>query len=323
VQQQWERRFPHAELTLERATTLLRPAIAGARAVALEPLVGGLRNSIFKATLADGTTVVLRLYTADPTACAREAALLQLVGCDVPVSRVLYADASADPPYAVVGWCDGLRFTDLIAAGDEAAIGQAAASAGTVLAAIQRFTFPHSGELGPDLAVSAPQPMRGRDIAEHLIAKTNSPLVIAQLGGSLVEQLRALLRERADALEDGAASPVLCHADYKPENLLVRREAGVWRIDAVLDWEFALACTRLIDPGLFLRRAHLLPAGYGNAFAYAYAAATDGLPADWRERARIIDLVNLLDFLDIPDERPALFRDVTALVAAIVAIAGR
>ena len=263
--------------------------------------------------------MVLRLYTANPAACAREVALARLLADGIPIPELLYADPDGDPPYAVVAWCDGLPYTELIAGGDERAIASAAGSAGDILARVQRHTFAEPGEFGPALDVVAPLPGAGAPLAGVIVQQAQRPYTRARLGDEMARRLIRLLRQYAESLEDRGHPPVLMHADYKPENLLVRDDGDGWRVAAVLDWEFACSASRLFDPGLFLRRAHLLPATYAENFAAAFTAESGPLPPDWQQRSRLHDLVNLLDFLDLPDDRPALFADVRALVAATVA----
>jgi aminoglycoside phosphotransferase (APT) family kinase protein len=319
MQQGWERRFPLLAITPANAAEMLRPLFPRARVVALDPLTGGLRNTLYRVALAGrADPVVLRLYTADPAACAREVALARLLAGEVPIPELLYADCHADPPYAVVAWCDGLPYTELIARREEAAIASAAGSAGSILARIQRHSFPKPGELGPALDVVAPLPGDGAPLTDVLAQQAQRLYTYARLGEELATQLLRLLQAWAGALEEEGQPPVLMHADYKPENLLVRDDGDGWRVAAVLDWEFACSAQRLFDPGLFLRRAVALPAGYAASFAATFVADSPPLPRDWQQRARLHDLVNLLDFLDLPDERPVLFADVRALIAATV-----
>ena len=72
-------------------------------------------NTNYKLRLAgEEPPAVLRLYTAEAAACAREVALMQLVGERVPVPRVLSADPTADPPWALFEWIDGERFDQML-----------------------------------------------------------------------------------------------------------------------------------------------------------------------------------------------------------------
>jgi len=108
-------------------------------------LRGGLRNTNYKLRLAgEERPAVLRLYTAEAAACAREVALMRLVGERVPVPRVLSADPTADPPWALFEWIDGERFDQMLVQATPDEVEQACRSAGEVLAAIHGFTLRRS-----------------------------------------------------------------------------------------------------------------------------------------------------------------------------------
>jgi hypothetical protein len=71
VEQGWPRRHPLLELDRDAIRSLLGSAVLEA-----EVLTGGRRNTNYRLRMADEPRpVVLRLYTADPAACAREVAL--------------------------------------------------------------------------------------------------------------------------------------------------------------------------------------------------------------------------------------------------------
>jgi aminoglycoside phosphotransferase (APT) family kinase protein len=142
VERDWERRYPFHDLDREAIVRLVAPAAPASRIRAVTPLTGGLRNSNFRVALVEPggaeRSVVLRLYTADPAACRREAALLRLVEGSVPVPDTLHVDPDAEPPYAVTTWVDGIRLDDLLASGDQYESGPAANAPGCTLAAIHR-----------------------------------------------------------------------------------------------------------------------------------------------------------------------------------------
>src|ERR1700680_4008796 len=110
VEEGWQRRHPHVLLDREAMRSLLGVAVLDS-----EVLSGGLRNTNYKLRLAgEEPPAVLRLYTAEAAACAREVALMRLVGERVPVPRVLSADPTADPPWALFEWINSERFDRML-----------------------------------------------------------------------------------------------------------------------------------------------------------------------------------------------------------------
>jgi Ser/Thr protein kinase RdoA (MazF antagonist) len=247
----------------------------------------------------------------------REAGVLAAVagGGRIPAPRVLYFDAAARPPFAVLGGLEGRPLDEVLADTDPVAALELAAACGTVLAAIHAERFEAPGFLGREMSVIAPMPSWAAAVVSALDGSVGG-----RLGASLAEAVRRTVETGAGLVEIAWSDAVLVHADFKPWNLLVRRGDGPavdaaaatssallepWRISGVLDWEFACAGCRLLDFATFLRNESALPAGYGDAFAAAYLAAGGSLPHGWRRLTRLIDLLNLLQMLAWVDDAAA------------------
>jgi Ser/Thr protein kinase RdoA (MazF antagonist) len=318
MQQGWGRRYPFLEVGREALGRLLRRAITGAHVLEAEPLAAGLRNTNYRVRLLGrDEPVVVRLYTADRAACRREVALARLVGSNVPVPEVLYADPDADPPLAVLRWIEGVKLDELLGSGDAADMHAATFAAGMVLARIHTFQFVESGFLGPGLRVVRPLNI-GTGWAGYIDGFLSRERVRARLGDDLSRRLSRMAAANAGSVLRLRDDRSLVHADFKPWNLLVRRVAGSWALAAVLDWEFAFAGPPLVDLAIFLRHEASLPPEYARGFVAGYAVAGGHLPTDWRWVAKLLDLLNLCSMLDQPGGGGAFFEDVRALIRATV-----
>ncbi len=321
----WSRREPLVALTPEEARALLAVAAPGRAIGAMEPLTTGLVNTNYRIEL-DGapTPVVLRLYTRDAAACAREERLLRLVAGAVPSPTVLYADTAARfrLPWMLMSWVEGVPLPVALASlpSDEAP--SLAAALGAAAAAIGAFTFPASGFFGPDLTITepldAPAGMtRGR--LRYLLFEARAG---ERLGADLTARLWSLVEACASELDALAGRVSLVHADFRDSNLLVARDGGAWRVSGVLDWEFAFAGPSLFDLGQLLRReATMLPPGFAGHVVAAYRAHGGYAPPGWRRMTLLMDLMNLCGFadMDVPDSRGVMLADVTSLIEATVA----
>jgi aminoglycoside phosphotransferase (APT) family kinase protein len=97
----------------------------------------------------------------------------------------------------------------------------------------------------------------------------------------------------------------LVHGDFGKRNLLVRRIAGKWNVAGVLDWEFAVAGTALIDLGHFLRYEQAMRPVLDPHFSTGYLHAGGKLPKNWRQLARVLDLASLCESFthdELPDD---------------------
>ncbi len=302
MERSWARVGPFVELTEAELARRVRAAFPDATLLAVEQLPGGLRNSNYRLTLGGAPSpVVLRLYTADPRACIREAGVLAAVAGRVPAPRVWHSEPAAERPFALLEWLEGEPLDRVLSGCDGATAVSLAAACGKALAAIHEVHFPAPGFLGADLHVVDPMP----DWAWAVLSTLEGPAG-ERLGRELADRVCGAVESAGAAMKPVWSQAVLVHADYKPWNLLARIGGGPGparaRLTGIVDWEFACAGSRLIDFAIFLRDEDSRPAGYGDAFVAGYLAAGGVLPDDWRRLARLVDVLNLLQMLQ---NRPA------------------
>jgi Ser/Thr protein kinase RdoA (MazF antagonist) len=292
----WDRTHPFRRLDGRQIERLMRSARPGARVLEAVPLRSGLRNTNYRVSFGDGSAVVLRLYEADPSACAREAALLRMLAGRLPVPAVLDTQPEAEVPFAVLEWLEGEPLDGVLAAADAATAVEIAAACGAVLAAIHETRFAGAGFLGPELNLERPM----ADWSEAMLDEIDR--AAPRLDPTMAGRLRRCANDNAAPVHGVWTEATLVHADFKPWNLLgatdepgaSERSAPRWHLTGALDWEFACAGCRLIDFGTFLRDPHSRPPGYADAFSSGYLAAGGELPAQWPRLTLLVDLVSLV-----------------------------
>ena len=301
----WERRFEREAIDLNALGTLLAPHVV---VRAAEPLAGGLINTMLRLDT-DRGPLVFRRWSRGPGVAAKERAIALDPPAGVPVPQWL---AWADD-WALQEWIDGSQLIEVLphmSDHDAFAVG---VSAGRILAALHRRRLPAAGMLDANLGV--PRPFRSVfgawdwDMLRLLDGDAGERLHDLDVRGTWLAH-----RDRLRALGPPCA---LCHGDYKPENLRVQGMSVV----AVLDWEFAFAGPALCDVGQLLRSAHDLPSGWERGVEHGYRDAGGALPDDWRDLGRLLDLLNLVQFLPGP-ERPAVFAGVRGRIAHTLAALG-
>jgi aminoglycoside phosphotransferase (APT) family kinase protein len=82
----------------------------------------------------------------------------------------------------------------------------------------------------------------------------------------------------------------------------------------ILDWEFAVAGSPLVDIGNFLRFEDELPSGFREAFIQGYLSDSHELPSDWREVAKLLDLAAMVIFLEGERDTPKSFRTAISVI---------
>ncbi len=312
MQEGWERIGESVDLSLETLSEMVAPVFAPRTVVKAELLSGGLANTNYKVSISGlRESFVVRVYTRDPSACAREVDIFLRVRGVVPIPTLLFVDTEGQRvgyPYTLANFVEGEPMTQILAEGDTEKIGQAGYAAGWTLALLGQFTFPEPGEFGPELVIAEPRPGGAQAFLAYLEPLLTAGRARERLGDELADRVWAFAREHAPLLDAVADEAKLLHADYKATNLLLREEAGQLAMAAVLDWEFACAGAQIFDMGILLRHDRELDPAFAREFARGFTEAGGALPDDWRRMARLADFVNLVTFLDAPEERARCLR---------------
>ena len=284
---------------------LRHEALPGRRIVLTSPLSGGFRNDNLLLVDDVGDRFVLRQWPQANT-CAMESALLWRLAGVVPVPSVVAADP--DLPAMVYRFVPGTPLSEVLPSADRDQVRELGYGVGRTLAAIGTVTFDRPGSFtGGDLVPDGVEPTEGlAAFVERCLRDGNAREVFT------AEEIRCLLQHAANSeshLSGLRGSRRLVHSDFNPKNLLVADGAVV----AVLDWEFALASSPLIDVGNLLRFEEDLPPGFADAFVAGFAESGGHLPTDWRAASLALDLFALADFLTRPPDHPFFARAVTLI----------
>ncbi|HEV2655255.1 MAG TPA: aminoglycoside phosphotransferase family protein [Ktedonobacteraceae bacterium] len=318
MQKDWQRQHDFVMLDEATLNAMLQPAFPGKSIKSAELLTSGLCNTNYKIHLSDTVgAFVLRLYTRDRAACQKDYDLFNLVHERVPVPELLYVDAAGERyamAYAVMRWVDGVLLSDIISAGDPAQMAACAYAAGTTLASIGSYTFPQAGFFGPGLNIAQPFDSGTAPFLAEIERSLFAGRAGERLGTALATRLWRFVLDNSNYLEVAQKATTLVHADFKGVNILVRQEQASWHVAAVLDWEFALASSPLIDIANMLRYDRLLPATYETQFIRGYLDNGGTLPAEWKRASKLLDLLSLCQFLDAPQPGNALVEEVIGLI---------
>lgn len=317
----WSRLAPRRHLDPDLAQSLLQCAFSGCSIAAMEPLSGGYRNANFRVRLNPPALpeMVLRVYEHDASLCRKEVDLMRLVGSTVPVPEVLYANTEANtdlPAFAILRFVEGVTLRELKRTGDRKAVAEAAFASGKLLAGLGKYTFSKAGWLSAGLEVTAPL-LEGDDALPRFVDLClGSPHTQRRLPPDLRSQLHDLLWSWAPRLRELDTEASLVHCDFGMRNLLVREEEGKWNVAALLDWEFAVSGSPLIDVAHFLRYELRGSPLLEPHFSLGFREAGGVLPQDWRPRCRVIDLSALVDTLVRAELPGDVEREIVELIHA-------
>jgi aminoglycoside phosphotransferase (APT) family kinase protein len=304
----WVVTRPDVPMSCAEADELLEPWRGSLAVTAVSQLEGGLMNRIYRVQLGDDT-VALRFYDRDPRACAKETSILRDAHGIVAVPEVLFVNDAV--PFAVLEFIDGIALTSLKKFGSAAAIGEVAYDAGVQLAKLSSVKPSHEELLTVDLSID-PEVLHGSNVNARVIDHClKSPILQRRLTPAQIAQVHDFAWRRDDRLAALPATAIV-HGDFNSPNILVRQEAGRYRVAAILDWEFAFIGSIFYDIGNFLRYERANVSRYEPWFSRGLADGGIALPSDCRAIARLADLGALCELLtrvDIPENVVTEVRD--------------
>jgi aminoglycoside phosphotransferase (APT) family kinase protein len=285
-----ERRYPLIDIGTGVAERLLRTLPGAARPRALELLAGGHINTNYVVNFDDGRRVVLRIYANGDVTFRKEVEVLRALHGSVPVPSLymaVFEPQFFEYPYAVLEWIEGRALNDALASAPEAGaeIGDAVAS---TLLMVGRHTLPAYPSF--PLVEYIRECLFERGAQRYLGAETSA-------------ELWECVRRQGDVLHELCRVEALVHGDFQGDNILIREEAGRWRVAAVLDWEWARNGCYLSDLGSLLRFEGGASADFQRGLDAGFSRRGAALPREWKRAARTLDMAAHCEKLAYPRHR--------------------
>jgi len=303
-----ERRNPVIEISQEVAKRLIQSALPDKRLAFFDLLEGGYSNTNYRVTLSDESAVLLRIFSNSVETAKKEIQLLTKMR-GIPVPGVIHFDSSlAHAPfaYALLEWKNGQplnRALPTLSSSNQSHVG---ASLGRILSQLTGIRFQKMGFLGPGLEIHE----AFGDLWEFFFPFIEECLVRGPAGGRLGQDLTKKVLELAQnhkgLITDLPVNPSLVHGDFNGKNILVEKIQGNWEV-TILDWEFAYCGPFLTDFGNLFRYDAQLSTSFEVGIIKGFQESGNLLPRQWKKAAKLLDLMNLCDFLNTQKQKPILW----------------
>jgi aminoglycoside phosphotransferase (APT) family kinase protein len=287
--------FPLIEVTREQLED-----IAGAPVKSVEPVHGGLTNTIHKVTLENGEVYGIKHYAGGKDWFDTELTSLTLLHGTLPVPDVVHADEKR--LVIVYRWIDGVTLHDLRKQGQLAPFSSLAEPLGRVLAWLAKS--------------DATEPFELTQILEQSYAQLTTGRARARIGAPVADALRKAMEAAEPDMAWG--SVCLSHGDLGHRNVLVFQAGDRWRINGIIDWETTTTGSPLVDIGSLFRYSRRYDQAFCDAFATGYRDAGGNLPDNWLVTSRLLDATWLVDMLDEENAHSAVFNDCKKLVVNLI-----
>lgn len=315
---QGERRNPIIPVELGQVRQLLLPIFPGRPLSSIELVTGGYSNTNYKIQFSGAMEpLLLRLFSNGEEFAKKEIELLNLLSKDFSVPKVISASyEKKEVPYcfALLEWKDGKPLNQVfwqLNAGELFEVGQ---ELGRVLHQLKEFKFAQMGLLDSQLQIIDPI----QDLWSFYSKFIEDCLVRGRAGERLGTNLTQKVLNLAHSYRNELSSLTdssLVHGDFNAKNILMELQNGRWKVNAVLDWEFAFSGPYLTDLGNLLRYDEKFPKDFESGLVDGYQQGGFQLPAGWKKTAKLLDLMNLCDFLNSKSTKPILWTDSKYLIS--------
>ena len=313
----WERRNKIYPIQKDQVQQLFYPLILQKKITSITYLSGGLRNTNYK-VLVDGykTPFILRIYTDEDESCEKELAIYKFLKDIIPVPKVYYTSRAKDvidKQFSILGYLEGITMANMMERGQQPEK-KIVREIGTLLGMIHGHQFEKTGFLDKNLNICKELGQTHQWLEEYVLEPASTGKARQKLSHDLVEKLRVFVKKEKPILSEEFAL-VLTHGDFKPTNILISRN----KITGILDWEFAFAAPYYFDLGQILRYDEDLPQHFESQLIAGYRQNIDyTISENWKRMAKLIDLINLIGFLNDSEERPEMQKQVVNLISKTI-----
>jgi len=309
----WERIREIVHIDINTADRLFKCFDSQKTVEDIEIFTGGKRTTNYKIRLKESEQeFVLRIYPENDRSWHKEFKLQNTLKKYLPVPEMYYLNEDKliiDKPFSIVELLDGITLDKYLAGNNY--ISESLAQ-----------------KIGETLAVIHQQESRCL-LGEDSQTKDGLPLILSwynyllnhraveRLGTRVINRLKKFIQANNELLKQMAQNFVFSHGDFRPVNIMVKDG----KLIGIIDWEGALSAPDYYDIGQFTRYKEHMSDKAKNRFITGYNRNTRcPVGKDWEKLSKLMDLVNLLVFLDNEEEKPNLFADMKNLVEKTLVI---
>lgn len=275
----------------------------------IERFTGGKSTSNYKVKIAGSDLVlVLKIYPQRNSICEKESAIYKKVGGYVPVPEIFYINTDRtiiDKSYSIVEYLDGTTLDEYIIKNNRFPK-KLAGDIGEKLALLHQSEYEKEGLLDKNLNLTDELPPI-LTWYDHFLNGTAGQ----RLTSSVRNKLHDFIKDNEDLLFLMTRRSVFSHGDFRPANLMVKDD----RLIGFLDWEFSLSAPCYFDIGQFIRAEGYMLGDTESYFIEGYNRKAKYPVSDqWKRLAKLMDLANMLSFLNAKEERPNLYSNMKKII---------
>lgn len=303
----WERVIPYIDLDVETAEKMMCVINLGEKIRNISLIKKGLRNSNYCIEY-DNKKFLLRIYGVNDDWWKKEKVIYKHVNEKVRVPKLYYLGEELNiinKPYAIFEYVDGPTLDEYLQKEryDKNVINEI----GQYLALLHETSYKEVGFFEDSLVVATKLPPLREWYDMFLSGNTEK-----KLGTELSNRVRKYIENNKDNIERIEERIAFVHNDFRPINIIINSNKPYF-----IDWEGSMAGHVIGDIGQFLRIKEQITEETEKLFIGSYNNATKNkLPEDYKELAKLRDLVNPLQMLNSKHDPHNKDRDLINIVRA-------
>lgn len=285
----WERVIPYIELNVETIEKMMSVINPGEKIRKISLIKKGLRNSNYRIEYYN-KKFLLRIYGVNDDWWKKEKVIYNHVNEKVRVPKLYYLGEEfnvINKPYAIFEYVDGPTLDEYLQ--NENYDKNVISEIGQNLALMHETPYNEVGFFEDSLVVTTKLPPLREWYDMFLSGNTER-----KLGTELLDKVRKYIENNENNIKRIEERIAFVHNDFRPINIIINNNKPY-----LIDWEGSMAGHVFGDIGQFLRIKEQITEKNEKLFIDSYNNITKNkLPEDYKELAKIRDLINPIQMLN-------------------------
>lgn len=304
----WERTLPLVKISEEIIFRLFNNIVHSKDISHIALLDEGCRTTNYLVISKNGDKYVLKIFFENDKGHKKDIALFNLMKNHIPVQNIYRIDHDkwiGNREYIIYRYINGRTISQYIKEGNK--INQSiAASVAHNLGQIHNIKFKKMGSLDNNLNI--------KDELEHiaeLYDKYINDNVKMRLGNDNIDKIKQIISRYEKTLLKLENDSRLIHGDFQGTNIIINNDL----VSGIIDWEFCMAGSPLMDIGQFFRYEEYFDDELINIFEREYKKVCDyELIDNWYEVSKMLDLLSLIQLMSRDEDMPNKYMQIKDMI---------
>lgn len=301
----WERTLPLVEISNDNIVSLFNGVINSDDISHIVLLNEGCRTTNYVVSSKNNNKYLLKIFYEDNKGYRKDINLFSKIKKYVPVQKIYKSGFINNKKYIIYKYIEGKTISQYVNEGNKITK-EIVESVAEILGRIHAMKFRKVGNLNEDLYIE-----NELEPIVKLYDKYINENVRLRLGSENINKIKHIIAKYNSELSLLDYDSRLIHGDFQGTNIIINDKS----VAAIIDWEFCMAGSPLIDIGQFFRYEEYFDNELINAFENKYRKVSDyKLTDNWYDICKIIDLLSLIQLISREEEMPNKYNQIKEII---------